>query len=63
MKPPNNLQSADQKLIGLYLEAKMRKFLILLGAIFCSEAMATPFQGKEIYRTDDRRGQFIENLG
>jgi hypothetical protein len=63
MKPPNNLQSADQKLIGLYLEAKMRKLLILLGAIFCSEAMATPFQGKEIYRTDDRRGQFIVLTG
>ncbi|MFM6438893.1 MAG: hypothetical protein ACKPGW_28615, partial [Microcystis panniformis] len=34
--------------------------LILLGIIFFSEGInATPFQGREIYRTDDRRGFFI----
>jgi len=38
----------------------MRKLLILLGVIFFSEGInATPFQGREIYRTDDRRGDFI----
>ena len=38
----------------------MRKLLILLGIIFFSEGInATPFQGREIYRTDDRRGFFI----
>jgi hypothetical protein len=63
MKPPTNVQSADQKKIGQYLEAKMQKLLILLGAIFCSKAMATPFQGREIYRTDDRRGDFIVLTG
>ncbi|MFM7788451.1 MAG: hypothetical protein ACKO90_09960, partial [Microcystis panniformis] len=46
----------------------MRKLLILLGVIFCIDPSAllrvkgihaTPFQGREIYRTDDRRGFFI----
>lgn len=42
----------------------MRKLLILLGAIFFSERIAaTPFQGREIYRTDDRRGDFIVLTG
>lgn len=42
----------------------MRKLLILLGVIFCSEGIsATPFQGHEIYRTDDRRGDFIVLTG
>jgi hypothetical protein len=42
----------------------MRKFLILLGVIFFSEGInATPFQGREIYRTDDRRGDFIVLTG
>jgi len=42
----------------------MRKLLILLGVIFFSEGInATPFQGREIYRTDDRRGDFIVLTG
>lgn len=42
----------------------MRKVLILLGVTFFSEGInATPFQGKEIYRTDDRRGDFIVLTG
>ncbi|MCA2552735.1 MAG: hypothetical protein IM466_03045 [Microcystis sp. M04BS1] len=42
----------------------MRKLLILLGVIFFSEGInATPFQGREIYRTDDQRGFFIVLTG
>ena len=50
----------------------MRKLLILLGVIFFSDPSsllrvkginATPFQGREIYRTDDRRGDFIVLTG
>ena len=42
----------------------MRKLLILLGVIFSNEGInATPFQGREIYRTDDRRGDFIVLTG
>lgn len=50
----------------------MRKLLILLGVIFCIDPSAllrvkgisaTPFQGREIYRTDDRRGTFIVLTG
>ena len=42
----------------------MRKLLILLGVIFFSEGIsATPFQGREIYRTDDQRGDFIVLTG
>jgi hypothetical protein len=50
----------------------MRKLLILLGVIFCIDPSsllrvkgihATPFQGREIYRTDDRRGFFIVLTG
>ena len=42
----------------------MRKLLILLGVIFSTEGInATPFQGREIYRTDDRRGDFIVLTG
>ncbi|KAB0238240.1 hypothetical protein EZJ55_24680 [Microcystis aeruginosa EAWAG127a] len=42
----------------------MRKLLILLGVIFFSEGIsATPFQGQQIYRTDDRRGDFIVLTG
>ena len=42
----------------------MRKLLILLGVIFFSEGInATPFQGQEIYRTDDGRGDWIVLTG
>jgi hypothetical protein len=50
----------------------MRKLLILLGVIFCIDPSsllrvkgisATPFQGQQIYRTDDRRGDFIVLTG
>ncbi|KAB0243762.1 hypothetical protein EZJ55_00840 [Microcystis aeruginosa EAWAG127a] len=66
MKPPNNLQSADQAQseIGQYLEGKNAKAFNFARVIFFSEGIsATPFQGQQIYRTDDRRGDFIVLTG
>ncbi|KAB0238295.1 hypothetical protein EZJ55_24850 [Microcystis aeruginosa EAWAG127a] len=66
MKPPNNLQSADQAQseIGQYLEGKNAKAFNFARGYFFSEGIsATPFQGQQIYRTDDRRGDFIVLTG